>query len=74
VVDDAGDGSGEAVPDDGVGLGDAITPGDELVDAPVDPGVEETAVSSWSFEVVGSVVVDSAGAVGLVGRLVGDEP
>ncbi|MCU1699985.1 MAG: hypothetical protein JWR34_6048 [Mycobacterium sp.] len=55
-------GSGEAVPADGVELVEAMTSGDELVDALVDPGVEETGVLTWS-----------AAAVGLVRWLVGDE-
>jgi hypothetical protein len=72
VGDEMGVGSGEAVPADGVELVEAMTSGDELVDALVDPGVEETGVLSWSAEVVGDVLVDSAPAVGLVRWLVED--
>jgi hypothetical protein len=60
-------------PDDGVALVEAMTSGDELVDALVDPGVEEAGVLSWSAEAVGDVLVDSAAAVGLVRWLVEDE-
>jgi hypothetical protein len=62
VEDEMRVGSGEAVPADGVELVEATTSGDELVDALVDPGVEETGVLTWS-----------AAAVGLVRWLVGDE-
>jgi hypothetical protein len=74
VGDDNGVGSGEAVPADGVELVGAMTSGDVLGDALVDPGVEETGVPSWSSEAVGDVLADSAAAVGLVRWLVGDEP
>ncbi|MBB5160718.1 hypothetical protein [Mycobacterium sp. AZCC_0083] len=60
-------------PDDGVALVEAMTSGDELVDALVDPGVGETGVLSWSAEAAGDVLVDSAAAVGLVRWLVEDE-
>jgi hypothetical protein len=73
VVDDAGVGSGEAVAADGVELVEAMTSGDELVDALVDPGVEETGVASLPSDSLGDVLVDSAAAVGLVQLLVEDE-
>ena len=73
VVDDVGVGSGEAVPADGVELVEAMTSGDELVDALVDPGVEETGVLSWSSDSLADVLVDSAAVVGLVRGLVDDE-
>jgi len=73
VGDEMGVGSGEAVPADGVELVEAMTSGDELVDALVVPGVGETGVLSWSAEAVGDVLVDSAAAVGLVRWLVEDE-
>lgn len=73
VADDVGVGSGEAVPADRVELVEATTSGDVLGDAPVDPGVEEAGVLSWSSAAVGDVVADSAEAVGLVPWLVGDE-
>jgi hypothetical protein len=74
VVVDDGVGSGDAAPADGVELVDTMTSGDELVDALVDPGVEETGVVSLSAGAVGDVLVDSAAAVGLVRWLVEDEP
>jgi hypothetical protein len=73
VGDEMGVGSGEAIPADGVEPVEAMTSGDELVDALVDPGVEETGVLSWSAEAVGDVLVDSAAAAGLVRWLVEDE-
>jgi hypothetical protein len=73
VGDAMGVGSAEAVPADGVELVEAMTSGDELVDALGDPGVEETGVLSWSAEAVGDVFVDSAAAVGLVRWLVEGE-
>jgi len=74
VVDDAGVGSGEAAPADGVELVvEAMTSGDELVDVLVDSGVEETGVVSLSSDSLGDVLVDSAAVVGLVREPVEDE-
>ncbi|MCW2559153.1 MAG: hypothetical protein JWP55_3117 [Mycobacterium sp.] len=73
VGDEMGVESGEAVPVDGVELVEEMTSDNELVDAPVVPGVQEAGVLSLSAEAVGDVLVDSAAAVGLVRRLAEDE-
>jgi hypothetical protein len=72
VGDEMGVESGEAVPLDGVELVEEMTSDNELVDAPVVPGVQEAGVLSLSAEAIGDVLVDSA-AAGLVRRLAEDE-